>query len=127
MKIFDYVANINKSKDDIWDINSPSEYSQVMVNKALSFHIDTIYYAEKMNRARVSDKMHYDFLRLAVPKSNKRFTGKWEKEIKEEEIKLIQEAFKCNYINAAQYRNLLNNKGISRIREFLYKGGSNES
>lgn len=126
MNIFDYVANINKSKEDIWDVNSPSEYNQVMVNKAMSFHIETIHHAEIMNRSRLSDKMHYDFLRLAIPNSNKRYTGKWEKQSQDEEIELIQEAFNCNYIHAAQYRNILNNSEISEIRKVLYKGGEYE-
>jgi hypothetical protein len=121
MNPFDYVNNINTSRDDIWDANSESEYNVFFINKALSFHLDWIYHAQQMNRD-IPPRMHYDYMRNVLPKK-KRSSGKWEKEVLDKEIELIQEAYKCSYTHAAQYRNILNNNGISRIKEFLYQGG----
>ncbi len=54
-------------------------YSSFMVNRALSFHRDTVLLANEMNRYTTLDnKLKYDFL-LNIVRASKRPYSKWHK------------------------------------------------
>jgi hypothetical protein len=127
-KAFDYVTNILSSKQDIWDEDSESVYSQWLTNKALSYHYDTVMLANLVNSfpIEIDNELHYRFLHNLVEKKRRPF-NKWQKPEEDELISLIQEAYQCNWKQAVSYLNLLNTDGITKLKELLYKGGRNNA
>jgi hypothetical protein len=123
MKVFEYVNAICASKDSYWEDGvSESEYEPFLVNRALSHHYDTVMYAQEMNaRSHISEKMQYDFLRIAIQPKKKRF-AKWDKE-KDEKIELIKKAYKVSYKTAISYAAILNNEDLVNLKLSLCKGG----
>lgn len=125
MNLFDYVTNINSSKDDIWSETSEKEYAPFLVNRALSYHGDTLMYAQEMNeRSHLPKRMQYDFLRTAIHPKKKRF-AKWTKPEEDADISLISEAYSISLQQAQTYYHLLNKDEIAKIRSLLSKGGRN--
>lgn len=77
---FDWLNNINSEKEDALSNGSldPSQYNSFMINRGLSLHQDTIFYAQEMNlRGDIPWEAQYRFLHSIVPK-RKRFS-KWPK------------------------------------------------
>lgn len=123
MTPFDIANNICASRDDIWDETLQEYYKPFMINRALSYHYDTVMYAQAMNsRSQLSFKQQYDFLRLSIQPKKKRF-AKWSKQKDDEKISLITEAFKISPRLAQSYASLLNNDEIEQIKSLLDKGG----
>ena len=67
MNPFDFVTNINGAKKDlIRSSDSPDlmekEYKPFIINRALSYFVDTILYANEMNSAKhVDSKLQNDY------------------------------------------------------------------
>ena len=78
-KLFDYLRSINDTKEDIM-VELPgqkSDYNAYMINRGLSYFIDTIQIANEMNyNYRLPARLQYDFLRLFVRK-RKRYAKEW--------------------------------------------------
>lgn len=79
MTPFDFIKSINETKQNlIVDDITEKEYNPYIVNKGLSYFIDTILYANEMNMYPGLDKkLQYDYL-INTIKSKKRFS-KWHK------------------------------------------------
>ena len=78
MTPFDYVNSIFNKKHYIDDLSS---YNPFLTNRALSYHLDTVFYSQEINMAsHLSNKMQYDFYYYGVPKGN-RIAKKWPKKI----------------------------------------------
>jgi len=121
--VFDYINSITSGKVPIWnDETSPGEYSQFMVNRALSYNYDTVMLAQMVNNTRLSNDTHYRLLYDSVQKKRRPF-NKWAKTIPGEELQLIQTAYKCNRKIAEQYSRLLNKSKLDLIRDSLNTGG----
>jgi len=66
-------------------------YSSFMVNRALSFHRDTVLLANEMNKYTTLDnKLKYDFL-LNIVRASKRQYSKWHKKAQNSDLSLIKE------------------------------------
>lgn len=124
MNVFDYVNNISSSTENLWQGElSEKEYSQFMVNRALSQYYDTVLFAQEMNqRQNVPNKQHYDFLRFAIIHKRKRF-AKWHKADVLDKVRVLAEHYKINMRTAEQYISLLNNVELDNIMEALTQGG----
>ena len=64
MNPFDYVNSINITKKDIMhDDIAEKGYAGFMVNRALSYFIDTVLYANEMNvNHHIDGRLQYHFL-----------------------------------------------------------------
>jgi hypothetical protein len=127
MNPFDYVKAINAKKDLIRESESPAlaekGYDPFLTNRALSYHSDTLWYANEMNQVPNTDKLlQYDYLLHSVRKG-KRFS-KWFKPTKVEGEDLIMEYYKCNSNRAKEYAKILTIEQIEDIRQKLEKGGN---
>jgi hypothetical protein len=119
---FDFVTSISYTKQDLLQDHPESDYNPFLVNKSLSYHLDTSLYANEMNLyPDLPKKMQYDYLRLSIRKG-KRF-AKWHKPEIIEDIKIIQEYYKCNQERAKGYFKLLNKEQIEEIKQSFFKGG----
>lgn len=134
MSPFDFITSINEKKSYLFedavadnsgeaaDLDSMDrKYPPFMVNRGLSYFIDTIMLANEMNtRFDMSKKMQYDFLYHSVRKK-KRFS-KWFKKAKDnEDIELIKEAYGFNRQRAEEVYDLID---IEELRKYMDKGGT---
>ena len=122
MNPFDIVTDISLNKKRLIDETNQKEYSPFMVNRALSYYIDTIMYANDMNINHHVDKlMQHDYLFYSIRKA-KRFS-KWAKKKKNSDIELIQEYYGYSYDKAKVAVSVLTDDQIKIIRKKLDKGG----
>lgn len=127
MNPFDYVNSINMSKKHMMentenDNLAEKSYNSYIVNKSLSYFIDTILYANEANEIHHMDKrLQYDYLFYSIPKK-KRFS-KWAKPNRDDDLDLIIEYYQCNYTRASEILKIINNKDLEYIKQKLQKGG----
>lgn len=126
MTPFDYINAINANKDIIGSSDNPEEvekeYTPFMVNRGLSYFVDTILYANEMNSASdISNKLQFDYLRNSI-KPKKRFS-KWAKRLSAENINVIKEIYKYSDRRAMEVLSLLSDSQIALLKEKLKKGG----
>lgn len=130
MNPFDFVNDIlYKKKNLIKNSDSPelteSQYSPFLTNKALSFHVDCILYANTMNMYNKLDKkLQYDFY-LNTIRSTRRHS-KWIKNEDQSAVELVSSYFKCNYTRAREILEVLTPDAIEKIRKKQIEGGVNE-
>lgn len=113
---FDYVNSISSTKENlIVDDITEKAYVPYMVNRSLSNFMDTIFYANEMNRFHnaLDKKMQYDFLRLSV-KKGKRF-GKWGKAEKSDEIDAIKFVYNVSNEKARMYAKTMKSEDLEKI------------
>ena len=126
MTPFDFLNDINYGKknlmiDDI-DHQVEKQYLPFIVNKGLSYTMDTVIYANEMNiRPHADKKLQFDYL-INTVRRNKRFP-KWMKPEEDENIKVIVEYYGYNVQRAKEVLPLHSMKELSLIKEKLNTGG----
>lgn len=120
MSPFDYANSINTGTTDIME--DEKTYSPYMVNRALSYFPDTVFYASEMNRLWDLDhRLQYDFLRHAVRK-RKRFS-KWFKGESSADLEMVKDYFGYSNEKARQALSILTKEQLDSIREKTKIGG----
>lgn len=120
MNPFDYVNSINASKTNMMRNTENDElaekgYSSFLVNRALSYHTDTLLYANEMNRLHdLPNKMQYEYLLYSV-RQGKRFS-KWAKKDMAT-VEMVAKYYQCNYKRAQEYMDILPSEEVERIVE----------
>lgn len=120
---FDFINSINFTKENLL-LNTAEEkdYLPFIVNRGLSFSVDTVIYCNEMNsRPHIDNRLQYDFLRNVISK-RKRY-DKWIKAEKDADIDIIMEYFDCSLEKAKDAIRVLTDQDIANIKELLYKGG----
>jgi hypothetical protein len=98
-------------------------YPKFVVNKALSFHSDTVLVANEMNKCpTVDNKLHYDFC-LNIIKPYKRPHSKWHKRVDTVDLDVVKEYYGYSTAKAMTAMSLLNDDQISQMKKELSKGG----
>ena len=99
-------------------LENPDEeksYVPFMVNRALSYHIDTVLYANEMNRLHQADKkLQYDYLFHSV-KARKRPFQKWHKKEKADSIEAIKTFFGYSTQKAEEVLRVLTEDQVNQI------------
>ena len=122
MSPFDIVNDICYNKINLsLDQDFQKAYVPFIINRALSYHMDTLYYANEMNINHNLDKDMQNSYLLNATRKRKRF-AKWHKNDIDDNIILIQEYYKCNYKRACEYLNILSPKQLKEISKLLEKG-----
>lgn len=97
-------------------------YSSFMVNRALSYHRDTVLWANEMNRfTNLDNKLKYDFL-LNIIRAAKRPYSKWHKKASNSDLDAVKEYYGYSNAKAEEALKILDNAQIELIKEQLYKG-----
>jgi hypothetical protein len=119
---FDFVRSITETKQNIMEGNE-SSYNQFIINKALSFHVDCVFYVHEIQLAgAVTDEVHYQFLLNSIDKK-KRY-GSWvKKDSIPADVDLIKEAFGYSTKDAMTALELLSDKQLLELKDKLKKGG----
>ena len=120
MELKDWLNSINFNKEDLsYDIKT---YPPYVINRCLSGFIDTIMYANEMNRYHNLDKdMQYSFYLNSVRK-RKRFSP-WLRKDKVNDLECVKEFFGYNNEKAKIALDILSDEQISAIKTKLNKGG----
>lgn len=127
MNPFDFVRAIGQTKKDvIREADDPQSaekgYNPFIVNRAFSYHRDTIMLANQVNSMpAASNLMQFDFL-INMVRPSKRY-AKWHKPEVDERAELVSEYFGCGPKRAREYLTLLGDKDVDQIKESLRRGG----
>jgi hypothetical protein len=123
-KAFDYVNEILKDKKDlIVDEESEKEYVPFLANRALSYHYDTVLYANEMNIRHHLDKKLQNHFFINIVRSKKRPRVKWAKSDKDENIQYIKRAYGLSDSKAIDALRLLTQEQIQKLKEYTETGG----
>ena len=126
MKLSDYLYAINYTKEPLLDTKDEQvekEYTPFVINRCLSYFIDTILYANVINQnSHISSKMQFDYLSNSIRK-RKRFS-KWMKKEMTENIKIIKEMYNYSNSKANEVADLFTQKQIKEMDEYLHGGGT---
>lgn len=122
-ELFDFVKAASYTKENLFDTDDPDVtkgYSTFMINRAFSYFDDTLLFAVEMNMyPNVPPRAHFDYYRGGV-RSRNRF-AKWQKPVKSEDVKLMQEYYGCSPVVAEEYLSLYNEDELSAMREKFSK------
>jgi hypothetical protein len=125
---FDYVNAVNFTKKDLMtdtdnDELAEKSYVPYMTNRALSYFVDTIQYANEMNiNHHLDNKLQFHHLLNSV-RPKKRFS-KWVKKQSDSDIEVIKEYYKYNTVKATSALELLTPEQLIIIKKRLYTGGT---
>jgi hypothetical protein len=125
---FDYTNSINQTKKNLMrntanDKIAEKEYAPFLTNRALSYHNDTIFYANEMNRRHHLDNLlQYEYL-LNTVRPKKRY-AKWsKKDSNDGDVLLVKEYYGYNDSKARQALAILSTEQLSIIKTRMHKGG----
>ncbi len=124
---FDFVKQINSGKRDLIRDNPELEkhYTPYIVNRALAYHNDTIFYANEMNKYwNLPNKLQFSFLLEAIPKGN-RYKAWIKAEEESHDTKLLMKYYDCNKYVAKEYLALMTRVDIEKLRDSYEVGGVN--
>lgn len=97
-------------------------YSPFMVNRALSYHKDTVLWAQEMNRyPNLDKKLQADFL-LNTVRASKRPYSKWYKKAKSSDLDTVKEYYGYSDSKAVEALKVLSEDQIAAMKKQLYKG-----
>ena len=121
---FDYVNSILQNKTQMMvDDATEAAYVSFLVNRSLSYHMDTIAFANEMNRRHSIDKkMQFDFL-LNTVRSKKRPFAKWAKPEKNDDLSCIKQVYGFSDSKARDALRLLSDEQIQKLKEQTDVGG----
>lgn len=122
--LFDWLEDLNNGKKGLFDHSTERDFSPFIINRGMSQNIETIMYANEMNKCwHLTKEMVHDFYLYAVPKK-KRY-GKWAKQSNDEKdiIDLIIKHYKVGRARALEYRKLLTDSDINALKEKYEVGG----
>lgn len=127
---FDYTNSITQSKKDLMrgtanDDLAEKDYNAFLSNRALSYHSDTVHFANEMNRlSHIDNLLQFDFL-LNIVRPRKR-VAKWAKKDNDSDLLIVKEYFNYNDSKARQALSILSPQQVAIIRTTLTKGGRDD-
>jgi hypothetical protein len=125
---FDYINAISHTKKDlIRDSEDPvraeKDYNSYLINKGLSYFIDTILFANEMNSHHHLDaKLQNDYLINNI-RPKKRF-AKWVKKLSEDDLEVVKIHYGYNDEKARQALSILSDDQLALIKKKQEKGGT---
>ena len=123
MSPFDYLKAINESKEDVM-LTSQDEkkYAAFIVNRGLSFFMDTIFQANEINKNHHLDsRLQFDYLLNSIRKK-KRYS-KWLKPEKLDDLDIVKEYYGFGNEKAKNALQVLSADQLAYIRRKLNQGG----
>ena len=113
-------TKVNYLRDDV-DVK---EYSPFMVNRALSYHMDCVLYANEMNLYPDLDSdMQYQYLLNTIRPMKRKFQP-WQKAEVLKDIGCVKEYFGYSNEKAKEALRILSDEQLEQIRKRTDKGGT---
>jgi hypothetical protein len=102
------------------------DYNAFVVNRALSYHMDCVLYANQMNLTPgIGVDMQYSYL-LNTIRSMKRKFQPWQKSEADKDIECVKEYFGYSNEKAKDAMRILTTEQIAEIKAKTTKGGVNK-
>ena len=123
MRPGDYLKAINYTKEDLFvEPQADKDYYPYIINRCLSYFIDTVLYANEMNRfPEIPKKDQFNYLKGSV-RERKRFS-KWIKKEEEKDIEVVKEALNLSSRRANEILDILTDEDMEILRSRVFKGG----
>lgn len=124
-RLFAYVDALSHSKQ-VSIMDEPEfekDYVPFMVNRAFSYHEDSVLAANLMNERPFLDKKLQATFLLNTLRSRKRF-AKWLKSETDEDIQSLAEYYTCSYRHAKTLLPIHTAEQMKIVRARLDKGGA---
>ena len=124
MSPFEYIKPINETKEDVM-LTSQDEkkYSPFIVNRGLSFFMDTIFQVNEMNRNHHLDsRLQLDYLLNSI-RQKKRYS-KWLKPEKLHDLDVVKEYYGFSNGKAKDALSVLTKDHLAFIKDNLNQGGA---
>lgn len=120
---FDFINTITYSKNNIYSQETAKGYVPFIVNRSLSYFIDTVLYANDMNLyPTVDPRLQYSYFLSSISR-RKRFS-KWAKKLEHEDVDLIMQLYECNRTRATELLSLLSPAELESLK--VIAGKNNE-
>jgi hypothetical protein len=123
-KLFEYInaISLTKNQDFLEDIDFAKQYVPFVVNRAFSYHPDSVLAANLVNErpwlpAELQARMLLNTLR-----SRKRYSP-WLKNSVSDDVKTVAEYYGCSIRHAKSLTELHTSAQLLTLRSRLYKGG----
>jgi hypothetical protein len=123
---FDFVKSVSYDKKDIMvDDIEEKAYQPFLINKALSYHQDSVFFANEMNwRTHVDNRLQYLFF-LNTLRKRQRFST-WSKPYISKKLDVIKKYYQISQKEAKEYVNLLSDKQLRELKKRMNYGGIDE-
>jgi len=120
----DWLNSINFNKEDLTedDENIIKSYPPFIINKCLSGHLDSVLFANEMNKYHFLDKdMQYKFY-LNILRKRKRFSP-WIRKDKDSDLDIVKSYYGYSNEKARQVMKILSTEQINYMKQRLDTGG----
>jgi|TARA_R100001244_G_C5091254_1_gene116441 hypothetical protein len=123
MNPFEIVKAVTHTKENLMvDVHAEKGYTPYMVNRALSFFVDTVFQANEMNRNyHLDNKLQFDYL-LNNIRPRKRWS-QWLKPEKIDNIDIVKEYYEFSNEKAKNALEILSVDQLEHIKQKLDIGG----
>ena len=124
MELKEWLNSINTNKNNLIDEDPDVEkqYPSYIINRCLSGHIDSVMFANEMNKhPNLEKRLQYDFFLNSLRK-RKRYSP-WLRKEQIENLELVKRYYGYSNEKAKQVLNILTREQLSFIRDRLETGG----
>lgn len=109
------IPSILETKKDVLD--NEKDYVPFLINRALSFHSDCLFYSNQMNMQYNLDKrLQYDYFMGSIRKTKRGFVP-WSKPAKNETVNLVKWYFGYSTKKAYDAIKILSKENIDHIKQ----------
>lgn len=120
--VWEWYNSINVNKNNLLETGNIKDYVPYVINKSLSYHIDSILICNEMNRLNhIPVSSQYLFYFHFLKKRN-RFS-KWHKVETTDEIEVIKKYYDVNDLKAYEIQKVLSKNQIEYIKNKLENCG----
>jgi hypothetical protein len=121
------VPSILQTKKSVFqDDYDYKDYKPFVVNRALSYHIDCVGYANEMNvHSGLDSDMQYQYLLNTIRPMKRKFQP-WQKSEVDRDIESVKLYFGFSNAKAKEALRILNDDQIAEIKAKTNKGGVNK-
>lgn len=123
-RLFDFVNAVSHTKDASFmdDPTWESEYVPFIVNRAFSYHPDSVMSANMMNeRPHLAKNLQAQYF-INTLRSRRRYAS-WHKNVVSDDERIIAEYYGCSLRHAIVLRSLHSSEQLLTMRSRIYKGG----
>jgi hypothetical protein len=118
----DWLNSINTNKKDLLVDDPTAKYPAYIVNRCMSGHLDTVLFANEMNKVpNLDPKLQYSFLLNSVRK-RKRFSP-WLRKDEIRDLDLVKRYYGYSNEKAKQALSILTKEQLSFIKSKFETGG----
>lgn len=123
---FEYLNAINYDKTDLMtgsenDQLSEAHYQPYLINRSLSYHVDTVMYANQMNiHNHLDKKLQFHYL-INIIRKKKRY-AKWVKSGDDSDVEMVKQYYGFNTQKAMDALRVLTEEQLHLIKEKLKTG-----